>query len=358
MLDFDLHAQRIKLARALDVDEAALPSLAPLRAGELQELRACVTEAIYARHRDRFQRLARLSALVPAGLSATLAERALGSELTAGVTCEMDPRRAAKVSHKLSPRFLAELSTHLDPERAETVLAAIAPAVIVDTARELTTRREYITLARFVASLADETLAEVMRAIDDDVAFHQIGLLIERRDRLDRLLELLPDARRRGMLATAERTGTWPQTLALVGHLGDRSKGVMGDAAVSLGLPVLETLLAVTREHGLWGPLLTTIANMRPENRDVVVAMPGLQEPDTLRELLCAVSRERLWPTLARVWGAAPQETLERGADVLLARRELLTELLAHAESLPELDAMLARMPPALRRQLEALAAG
>jgi len=351
MHNFDRAAERTKLAHVLGITPTELPELQPLNTSDLRRVREHLENGLYTRHRDSYARLAKLSKLLPVGLAAKLAQTTLGAELAAGVTCEMEPRRAAKLSRKLSAKFLAELSTHLNPTRAAPVLAALDSEVLVAVARELLARQAYLTLAQFVASIDQSTLVAVIELIEDDAALLQIGLLIERRDRLDEVLELLPEARRRGMLLAADRDETWPQTLALLNHLSNQVKGRMGDTVVDLGEEVLDRLLAVTREHRLWQPLLAAICQMQPGNRRTVLAISGLGERQTLRELLAAVFEQGLWDLLVQTWDQAPPATVAIAFETMLEQPEQLKELFLQAQQrdhIDQLQAAVKGLPPPL----------
>ncbi len=355
MADYDLEAERIKLATVLAIDVVMLPDLAPLHSSQIRTLRQGVSASIYQRHRANYARLAKLSKILPLSVAARLAEGSLGPVLAAGVTCELEPERAAKLSKKLSLGFLAELSIHLEPKRASAVLAAIPGEIVVGVGRELMRRKAYITLARFVASIPLSTLKQVVGAIDDDRVLQQIGLFIEERDRLDLVLGLLPPARRVGVLRAVDESRAWPQTLALLGYLSDRVKGFMGDAAASLGEEVFSTMLEVTRVHELWVELLSAIVYMQPENRQRVLGFRALHEPGTVEAFLEAVGRSEQWHLLTKTWQDAPREAGDLAFKILAKRPKLLRGLVVDAIRLGELEtlgAALERVLPTTREEV------
>ncbi len=356
MHDYDLEPERIKLATVLGLDTSALPDLSPLNSFQVRRLRQGLSDAIYLRHRTNYARLAKLSKLLPVKLTAKLTETALGPELAAGVTCELEPARAAKISLKLSTAFLAQLSIHLDPGRAGDVLAALAPEVIVAVARELASMQAYVTLARFVASIRPATLAAVIAELDDRT-LHHVGLLIEQRDRLGHVLELLPIERRINLLRIVDSEGAWPQTLALLSHLGDRVKGYMGDSAVALGEKVLNRLLDITHQHKLWRPLLEAIVHMQPDAQRRVFAMPALRQRPVVEAFLTAVTDEEMWPLLARTWHHAPASLLQVAFENLCERpTEVLEQLFLSAIQRGYQGALLAalkKLPAPVRSQFQ-----
>ncbi|MGB1278124.1 MAG: hypothetical protein ACPG77_20425, partial [Nannocystaceae bacterium] len=325
----------------------------PLDANDICSLREHVEDGLYNRHSDSYARLAKLSKLLTAGLAAKLAQNTLGAELAAGVTCAMEPHRAVKLSRKLAPSFLAELSSHLSPTRAQPVLAALDPEVLVAVAQALLDQQAYLTLAQFVASIDESTLVAVIELIQDDAALLEIGLLIERRDRLDDILELLPEARRRGMLLAADRENAWPQTLALLGHLAKRVKGMMGDTIVDLGEEVFERVVVATRGHDLWQPLLQTICHMKPTNRRTALAHSRLGDPQALRELVAAVAEHKLWNLLVQTWEVTPASSVVMVFESMLEHPSYLAHLFTEAQqnddSTAQLHAAVSSLPPPLR---------
>lgn len=361
MHDFDIDAERIKLERLLGVDEDSLAFLNTTHSSVVRAFREDFSDALYRRHQDNYARLAKLSRVLPVGVSAKLAETVLGAVLGSGVAGEMDPDRAGKLAGKLSVTFLAKLSVHLEPHRARKIIGKIPEAVIVAVAQELVRKEEYITLARFVTAVDSQMLRAVMDAISSADALLRVGIFVEQRDRLNDLLESLSDQRRRDVLAAATTANLWPQMLVLMTHLSDKMKGIMGDAAASLGDDLMALILETCRAQKLWEPLILTVANMSTENRRLVLALPLLHDMEILTSLLDDIHGENLWPLFAHLWTDASEQTLICSFEVLAENGEWLAGLVRaamEADLQGDIKKELQRLPVPLIERLEAAAKG
>lgn len=359
MHDFDLDAERIKLARLLNVEDEALDFLVSAHSSQVRGFREALSDALYRRHQENYARLAKLSRVLPLGASAKLAETVMGTVLGAGVAGEMDPERSARLAEKLSPKFLARLCIHMEPRRANNIIREIPKNIVVQVARELVAMNEHITLARFVTAIDQDVLHAVIEGVNDNASLLRVGIFVEERDALSRLLEQLSDLRRRAVLQSATEQNLWPQTLVLLTHLSDKVKGLMGDVTVSLGNEVMTTVLQVTREHNLWEPWMLSVANMQPENRERVMAMPALIDEGLLNDWLAESENERLWALVLRLWQEAPAAQLDAAFAALVKHPAWLAGLLqeAHVAGLGStVKALLGKLSRDVREQFEVIA--
>ena len=85
-----------------------------------------MTETLYDADGGSLGRLAAASRLLPAGLTATIGQRAFGPLLSARLAGLLDPDRAVDVAAKLPPPFLADVAIELDPRRASELIAGTA----------------------------------------------------------------------------------------------------------------------------------------------------------------------------------------------------------------------------------------
>ncbi len=111
-------AEITKLARLLGREAAELAYLERVAAADLRRLRHGVTELLYDADAAALRRLAAAGRLLPAGLVATIAQRAFGPVLSARLAGLLDLERAVDVAGKLPPEFLADVAGELDPRRA------------------------------------------------------------------------------------------------------------------------------------------------------------------------------------------------------------------------------------------------
>ena len=353
MHDFDVDAERIKLERVLNIESGGLDFLTSAHSSQVRAFREDISNAMYQRHQSNYARLASLSRVIPTGASAKLAETVLGSVLGAGVAGEMDPERAIKLSSKLSPKFLAKLCIHLEPHRAARIVSKIPPVTIVEVAQELVRQEEYITLARFVTSISDNVLRDILSSIGSADALLRVGIFVEQRESLNTLLEFLSDQRRREILQAASDSDMLPQTLVLLTHLTDKMKGEMGDVLVSLGENRMQSVIDISRDHNLWEPLILAVANMQPQNRHKSLSLPALQDVNTVASLLKEIDAEQLWPLLAHLWLDAPEATLTCALNAMLDHSDwqinMLREMRA-ADRGAELKVLMSRVPDDLAK--------
>jgi hypothetical protein len=214
----EARAEVLKLARILERDPATLAYLQQLPLQDLRQLRDQVTEVLWTAHGHVLNRLAAASKLLPTGVTAAISERAFGPLLSARLAALLDPPRAVQVAGKLSTPFLAEIAVELDPRRANAVISKISPERIAEVTRELVARHEYVTMGRYVGQLSDDALTAALGVMDNS-SLLQVAFVLEDEDRLERLIELLPDGRLAGLVQTASEDDLWLEAVDLLNHL-------------------------------------------------------------------------------------------------------------------------------------------
>ena len=211
-------AEVMKLARLLRREPDQLEYLEPLDPEEIRELREQVTDMLFEAHDATLQQLAAASRLLPVGLVAALGQHAFGPMLSARISGLLDPNRAVQIAAKLPPEFLAEIAAEIDPRRASDVLARMPANQVAAVTRELTRRGEYVTMGRFVGHLGDEALRASIATLDDSTLV-RTAFVLEERDRLDALADLVGEDRIAGLAEVAEREGLWPEAIDLLMRL-------------------------------------------------------------------------------------------------------------------------------------------
>lgn len=211
-------AEVLKLARLLRREPEQLEYLELLPPEDLRVLREEITDMLFEAHDATLQRLAASSRLLPVGLVATLAQHAFGATLSARISGLLDPARAIEVAAKLPPEFLADIAGELDPRRASGVIAGMPAEQVRQVTAELIRRGEYVTMGRFVGQLGDDALRAAVTEIDDATLL-RTAFVLEERDRLDALAELVGEERIAGMTEVAERDGLWPEAIDLLINL-------------------------------------------------------------------------------------------------------------------------------------------
>ena len=197
-------AEILKLARMLQREPAELAYLELVSLADLCALRDHVTDALFDANSATLNRLAMASKLLPAGLTATISERAFGPLLSARMAGRLEPEAAVSVASKLPTPFLADLAVELDPRRASAVISLIAPAQIAAITGELARRGEHVTMGRFVGHMGDPAMAAALQAMDN-VTLLQVAFVLEDKDRLDHMIGLLPEPRLTTLVAPPSR---------------------------------------------------------------------------------------------------------------------------------------------------------
>jgi hypothetical protein len=188
------HPEIMKLARLLGREPAELAYLERLAVDDLRRLRDGVTEVLYDSDAAVLRRMATASRLLPAGVIATLAQRAFGPLLSARLAGLLDLDRAVDVAGRLPPEFLADVAGDLDPRRASELITRISPPLIAQVTGELARRQDYVTMGRFVGHLSDGALDAALAALDGG-ALLQLSFLLEDAGQLERVLQHLPPSR-------------------------------------------------------------------------------------------------------------------------------------------------------------------
>jgi hypothetical protein len=209
-------AEIVKLARLLEVEPTELEALETVEAASVRALRERVTELLFEGHLGAFRRAVHASGMLPAGVSATIAERAFGPMLCARLAGLVGTERAVAVSGRLSPDFLAEVAVHMDPRRASEVIAGVPADLVAQITRRLAARGEHVVMGRFAGHLSDDALRRTFDELDDR-ALLQIAFTLE--DGLDRAAALLPDERMEGMLRCAAAADLWAEGFTLLRDL-------------------------------------------------------------------------------------------------------------------------------------------
>jgi hypothetical protein len=211
----EVRAELLKLARLLGQAPDELAYLEAVSVVELRQLREQITETLFDSHLGALKRLASASRLLPVGVVAQMGEKVFGPLLSARITGLLDPDRAVDVAARLPDAFLADVAVELDPRRAGAVLARIPADRIAAITRELLARGELVTMGRFVGHLPDESLqAAVDVSGPDDLL--QVALVLENRERLGDLLEMVGPQRTEQILDAADRAELGPEARGLL----------------------------------------------------------------------------------------------------------------------------------------------
>jgi len=276
-------AEILKLARILEREPGELSYLEAIPLADLQQLRDQTTDVLWRANRGTLNRLAAASKLLPSGLTATISQRAFGPLLSARMAGLLEPERAVDVARKLPTPFLTDTAIMLDPRRASAVIALVPPEQVADVTRELVGRGEYVTMGRFVGHLGEEAIQAAL-GVMDDATLLRVGFVLEEKDRLERLVSLLPTVRHRRIVEAAAENGLWLEALDLLGHLSQPQRLEIVTSAPDLDRTAIEAILVTVIEHGLWQEVLE-IAEQDEALQDRLAERVAVLEPDQRQEI-------------------------------------------------------------------------
>jgi hypothetical protein len=207
-----------KLARLLGVDEAELAFAAAAPPDQLRRFREQATDALFDDDRGGLRRAAEAAKLLPEGVLVRIAGGALGPTLCALLAGHVEPRLAVLIALRLEPAYVAQVAARMDPRRAVEVVTALPPERIRDVAAEMAGAGEHVAMGRFVAHLSDEALGACLEVLGGaDIV--RIAFVLEGKDRIERVVELLGDARVDALADEAAGAGLDDEVADLLAHL-------------------------------------------------------------------------------------------------------------------------------------------
>jgi hypothetical protein len=211
-------AEVLKLAQLLGTEPEELAYLEKVPPADLRRLRELAADSVYGSSSDALQRVAAANRVLPTKVLASIAQRALGPVITAQLSSMIPPGRAVEVAERLPTPFLADVAVAMDPRSASEVIAGIPARRIADITKELLAREEYVTMGMFVGHLSDRTLLATFPIIGD-ADLLRVAFVIDEKERLDRVVGLLPEERLEDVVEAAAADGLEAELEALYGSL-------------------------------------------------------------------------------------------------------------------------------------------
>lgn len=298
MANLEARAEIIKLARLLSQPPENFGYLQDQPAELTRRFREALSDALFDQHRHGFERLAKLSGLLPIAITAKLASTLLGATLSGRVAGELPPERAVKLAQKLPSEFLTRVCVELDPRRAGPLIQKMPAGIVISVAHGLIERKDYITMARFVGALPPDVLEQTINAINSDEVLLRVGFFVENKAQLDAVIRLLDETRLRGAIQAATDHDLWPEALSLVTQIGDDQKGQLGDIVAGQDEAVLDGLADVAQAQNLWAPVLIAVTSMNTENQRKVVNLPAVTRRTVLESIIVTAHAQTMWPQL------------------------------------------------------------
>ncbi len=297
MSTLENRAEIIKLSRVLGLKPEQLEFLHHTAPADIRHLRETTHEYLFNRGRSLFQKLAAATKLLPGKLTAFIGQKVFAPVFIARIAGEMPPDRAVDIAQRMEIPFLADVTLELDPRRVGDIIRQMPVEIVRDVALELIRRREYITMGLFVGYLTDQAIRQVMAAITDEEHLLRIGLFIEAKDQVPKLMRMVPEARfpRFLKLAQDESKNLWAEALSLMAYADAGMMRKLGDMMADEGDAALARLLQRSQEQDLWGAILPVIAQMSPDKQSRLVHLDALADAEVLKSLFRTAEEDRLW---------------------------------------------------------------
>lgn len=334
-----------KLARELGVDESELDFLTALSPERLGEVRTTVSDAMFTRYEPRVRRIAALAKLLPAPLTAKIAQHALGPVLSGRIASVMDSAEAARLATRLPQTFLTDLSIYLDPHRVEPIVRRLPDELVIAIGTALLARGDYLTLGRFVAVVSTEVALCVVEDASP-TGLLQVALMTEEPTALEGIIADLAPERLAAVIQTAADEERQRESVALVTTLPEASRTRVMGCLEPIGSETLTSFVQAVAEHDAWPAILPTLAGIPRPLLSRLVNLPDLLDPALLDQVIAHAHRLDLAPTLVKLLLAldAPHVEALRETEQL-ADREVQTWLRETSEIAPTLvDAVLGKI--------------
>ena len=307
-----------KLAHELQTPADDLAFLADRTPEQLRDLRAAVSDALFARHEERVRRLASLSGLLPVPVTAKIAELALGPLLSARVAGALEPRAAARLAEHLDAGFLARLAVALDPRRVASIVTALPDDLVVSVGLRLLAEGEHLVLGRFVSVVdARVALAVVEQATPDQLL--QVALYTEVPSALDAVVAGVGDEVLAGIVTAAADADAYDAAVTLLTALSPESCARIVAQVDAVAGPHRAALVAAVDEHDVWPQVLPALGTLRRGTLAGLVNVPATLDVDLIDRVVGHARALDLAPALVEVVLALDDEHLEvvRGSRAL-----------------------------------------
>ncbi len=159
-------AELLLMARMLHCSPESLSMLLVYSDTELRHLRRQIETRLSREGQAAVVNLSAAGRMLPARLSAKIAERALGPVITAEMARRLDSTQSGKVACHLSAGFMADVARYLPAEESASLINGLPIEILRLVTHELARRGETIVLATLVASLHTEAIVALASELD------------------------------------------------------------------------------------------------------------------------------------------------------------------------------------------------
>ncbi|UTO18776.1 hypothetical protein NGC85_12675 [Acinetobacter sp. Z1] len=332
-----VHAEIIKIARILNVQEQQLTFLLTLAPESLRQFRFAMIELLQNQQKTRFRNLAAWVNWLPNWLTAIMVKRFFDPFIVAQIAVHLSTEHLYRIAKHLSADTLAAISVYLDPRLARELLGYLTTHQIIDIAQVLLKQRNFVTMGRFVGMLSDEVVQDVAQIIEKESDLLEIAFYIESRERIDHLVHVLPKDRiRKALLIISDPTQrlVWPKLLALMSHIGYELKHELGDLAVQQGELVINAIIHAAQEDQLWEDMLPVVACLSAQAQCYVANLPALRQVEIIQSIVEAADRCDLWTDMLVVVNYMQDDAREAVATAIAQINEEVLHHIAYASLL------------------------
>lgn len=248
MTDLQTRIELDKLSAELNCGTTEVAFLGDLSVAELRELRAVISDSLFARHERAFLPLANMSKMVPTRIGVKVAERALGPLVSARVAGAVDVTYAVSMARAMRPEFLAQVAVLIDPVRIRELIPMLPSTLVVDVGRRMLADGQYLALSRFVPEVStQDALGVIAGALPE--AILRTALYVEDPGALDDIIESIDSSVLVGVIEHSARSGSAEDALTLIDGLsGAALERVLG-LAEQLSADAQQALLAAAQQH-------------------------------------------------------------------------------------------------------------
>lgn len=266
MSELQIKAERIKLARLLNIESEQLAFVDQLGVEHCRALRQSMSDALFDAGKSRLMRTANAGKLLPIPILAKIGEKVFGPLLCARVAGLFSVDRAVAISERMPDEFQADISMQMDPRSARDLIANMPLNTIVTVAKILARRREYITAARFVDFLPNDVVAATINVLAAKDLL-QIGFYIESTERLQEIIELLDDQQIEGLVSAAneDQGQYWAQIFSVMECLQQAQQMRLAEASLAQTSDFLLAMVRSIDHQDLWSAAIATYAGLGPE---------------------------------------------------------------------------------------------
>lgn len=296
------------LARLLDLRVEELAFLEPLPHAHVEALSAAISRTVTAEAVGTIERLARISSVVPAPVSAQVAHRALGPSVSARLLPLLPSRLIADIASRVPGKFLAEVASAAHPNELRAVVPGLTVRTLKTAAHHLAAPGDHLTLASVAAVIDTDDLPTLIGSLDAATLL-ATTVYVDDPAVLDHLIAALSDEELAGLVQSAHDLGAWGPALDLIDRVQPHTQGRLARLVLSLSDEVLAEALRAATDLDAWAAVLALLPALEAEDHLRAARSAAFGEMDVLEGLIAAVTDLGAWPQVLALVPDLPAES-------------------------------------------------